>query len=80
MRRAEIAFLGAVALFACVFAALSLTEAARVIARGAGEAAFSPTAGEPRDVDLQKLERLLRTRDLSDREALHYKRVEDDGD
>ncbi|MHC4933465.1 MAG: hypothetical protein ACYTGV_14875 [Planctomycetota bacterium] len=74
MKRTEIAYLLAVAAFATLFALGSVRSAARVLAqRSAGDAAFSPTAGEPRDVDMEKLRRLLRSRSLSDREAKHYK-------
>ena len=78
MKRTEIAYLLAVAAFATLFAAGSIRSAARVIARrSAGDAAFSPTSGEPRDVDMEKLRRLLRSRSLSDHEAQHYKRVDE---
>ena len=51
-----------------------------MIGRGPADATFSPTAGEPRDLDLEEIRRLLRSRDLSDREALHYRRLEQGGD
>jgi len=78
MKRNDVLFLLAVAVFTVVFAVIVVSDAADVIARGAGEMRYSPTAGEPRDLDLEQIKRLLRSRDLSDREALHYKRVEED--
>jgi hypothetical protein len=78
VKRTDIAYLLAVAAFATLFAVGSVRSATEVIAqRSAGDAAFSPTAGEPRDVDMEKLRRLLRSRSLSDREAQHYKRVDE---
>jgi hypothetical protein len=78
MKRTELAYLLAVAVFAVALTAISLSETARVIAHGPGDATFSPTAGEPRDVDLDEIDRRLRSRELSDREALHYKRLEEE--
>ena len=78
MKRSDVFFLLAVAVFAVAFAVIVFSDAAEVIARGAGEMTYSPAAGEPRDLDLEQIKRLMRSRDLSDREALHYKRVEED--
>ncbi|MHC4137419.1 MAG: hypothetical protein ACYS0K_20915 [Planctomycetota bacterium] len=78
MKRSETLYVLAVAVFAVALTAIALAETAKVIARGSGDATFSPTAGEPRDLDLEQIKRLLRSRDLSDREALHYERLEDD--
>jgi hypothetical protein len=78
MKRNDLLYLLAVAAFSVVFTVIVFSDAAAVIARGAAEPTYSPTAGEPRDVDLERIKRLLRSRDLSDREALHYKPVEDD--
>ena len=78
MKRSETLFLLAVAGFAAALAVISFAETAKVIARGAGDVTFSPTAGEPRDLDLEQIKRLLRSRDLSDREALHYERLDED--
>ncbi|MHC4164633.1 MAG: hypothetical protein ACYSUM_21140 [Planctomycetota bacterium] len=78
MKRSETLYVLAVAVFAVALTAIALAETAKVIARGPGDATFSPTAGEPRDLDLEQIKRLLRSRDLSDREALHYERLEDD--
>ncbi len=77
MKRTELAYLLAVAVFAVALTAISLVEAARVAARPA-DATFSPTAGEPRDLDVEQIERMLRRRELSDREGRHYKQVEDE--
>lgn len=77
MKRTEIAYLLCVAAFAAALTAISLARAARVAARS-GDATFSPTAGEPRDLDVERIKRLLRRRELSDREALHYEPLEDD--
>ena len=78
MKRSEALFLLAVAGFAAALAVISCAETAKVLARGPGDATFSPTAGEPRDLDLEQIQRLLRSKDLSDREALHYERLDDD--
>jgi hypothetical protein len=78
VKRTEIAYLLAVAFFAALFAVGSVRSTVKVMAqRSAGDAAFSPPAGEPRDVDMEKLRRLLRSRSLSDREAQHYKPVDE---
>lgn len=78
MRRTEIVFLLSVCVFAVAFATLTLSEAAKVITwSGGAENTFLPSAGAPRDVDMQRLQRLLERRSLSDREALYYKQVED---
>jgi hypothetical protein len=78
MKRTEIAYLLAVAAFAVALAAVSFSETARGMTRGSGDTTFSPTAGEPRDLDLEEIKRQLRARELSDREALHYERLEDE--
>ena len=77
MKRTELAYLLAVAVFAVALTAISLVEASRVAARPA-DATFSPTAGEPRDLDVEQIERMLRRRELSDREGRHYEQVEDE--
>jgi len=78
MKRSDVFYLLAVAVFAVALAVIVFADAAEVIARGTGEMTYSPAAGEPRDLDLERIKRLLRSRDLSDREALHYERVEED--
>lgn len=76
MNRSEKLLLAAAFLFAGAIAAVSLAEGARHLS-GAGESLVDPVAGEPRDVDMEKLRRLLRARDLSEREALHYRRLDE---
>jgi hypothetical protein len=74
MKRSEIFYLLAVAVFAVAFAVIVFSDFSEVIARGSTDATFSPTAGEPRDVDLEHIQRLQRQRELSDKEADHYTR------
>ena len=73
MKRSETLFLLAVAGFAAAVAVISFAETAKVIARSPGD-----VTGAPRDLDLEQIKRLLRSRDLSDREALHYQRLDED--
>lgn len=73
MRTNERLFLLAIAVIAAAVAASAVTEAGRILARSGREQAWSPTAGEPRDVDAQQIRRLIERGLLSDREALHYR-------
>jgi hypothetical protein len=77
VNRSEKLLLFSALAFALAFAAVSLSEGARLLARP-GDAGASPLVGEPRDVDMEKLRRLLQTRALSEREALHYRRLGED--
>ena len=78
MNRSEKLLLAAAFLFAGAIAAVSLAEGARLLS-GAGASRVDPVAGEPRDVDMERLRRLLRTRALSEHEALHYRRMDEPG-
>jgi len=74
MKKTEIAFLISVFSFATFFALVSIRETMRwmpveaSLARTAGGA-----AGQPREVDMDKLRRMLRRHDLSSHEAMYYK-------
>lgn len=76
MRKVEIAFVLAVLGFAVVFSAMSLSYAARARA-AATDAAPAPlgAAGRARDVDIEKVKRLIRQGYLSDREAKFYRKL-----
>lgn len=71
MKRNEWLFLAAVLACALVFATAALDKAHRPLAPDAG---VSPPgrAGRPRDVDLDKVRRLIEQRSLSDHEAAYY--------
>lgn len=74
MRWSELLYLVAVLAVGTVFGARSLSEAARALARGFGEDRFvAGAAGVPRDLDVERIRRLIRDGDLSDREALFWK-------
>ncbi|HIJ65607.1 MAG TPA: hypothetical protein HPP77_06595 [Candidatus Hydrogenedentes bacterium] len=76
MKRTDIAYLAAVALFALVFGLTSLSRAGRALT--AIEMADVPragVAGQARDLDEGQIRRLIRQRRLSDHEAEFYKPV-----
>jgi len=76
MRKTERVYLTAVLILALVFAWITLTHAERALSRlTAAEAVGTPTAGQPRDVDLERIRELIRERRLSDHEAEFYKRL-----
>jgi hypothetical protein len=75
MRSIEVFFVSTVLFFAAVFVGMTLSRAGRVIERlTAPEAAGAGVAGEPRDVDLEEIRRLIREGKLSDHEAEYYKK------
>ncbi len=75
MSRIEVLFLACVAAAAAVFGARTVAEiSGRAFVESAGEAPAG-SAGRPRDVDMEKLGRLLRGGGLSDREALYYRKA-----
>jgi len=66
-----------VALLAILVSVISLDRCLLVTGTGFAEQAVSATGGGvPRDVDLQKIETLIRQKRLSDKEALYYKKTE----
>ncbi len=70
MKRSEILFLACVLAAAGAFGGRVLVDAARAAGWGAGGGVV--TSGQPRDVDMEKLRRLIREGGLSDREALYW--------
>jgi hypothetical protein len=70
MRRIEVLFLLSVLAAAAAFAARTISETVRVSGWESGGEVSPGTAGQPRDVDLEKIRRLIREGHLSDREAL----------
>ena len=76
MKKTEIAFLISVFGFAALFSLVSVRETLPLLpGRSSPTAAAVGTAGQPRDVDLDKLQRMLRQHDLSSHEAWYYKPV-----
>lgn len=77
MKKVETTFLCAVILFAAVFAAVTLTNSADIMAkRAAARHATTGAAGEARDVDVERIERLIREQLLSGHEASFYEPVD----
>ena len=72
MRRIEVLFRVSVLAAAAVFAGRTVSEAVRLRGRGSGGEAPAGTVGKPRDVDLEKIRRMIGEGLLSDREALFY--------
>lgn len=78
MKRVEIFFIAAVVLFAVVFCLVSVMNTGEIIARNAAaKRATTGVAGKARDVDVPKLERLMRQDYLSGHEAEFYKDAPD---
>jgi len=74
MKRTDVYFVVAVFAFAALFAALSLSYTEQVLSAGtAGPGPALGAAGTPRDVDVRRIEKLIRRGDLSDREADFYR-------
>lgn len=72
MKRVEILFLASVLAAAAAVAGRTVSEAVRLPARERGGGTPRGTAGQPRDVDLGKIRRMIAESLLSDREALFY--------
>ncbi len=69
---------GLIVLVLVVAVSISIISAGGVIRElpsGAGAAEIMPSAGQPRNVDLQKVRGLIRGNKLSDREAEYYKKL-----
>jgi len=76
MKRSDVVFLAAVALLGIGIAAATLSQAVARSGWGAGARALGPpSAGQPRDLDLRRIRRLIEDRRLSDHEALHYRKL-----
>ncbi len=73
MKRNEICFIVAVAVFAVVFSALTLSNTSHVLTLRAERGAAMGVAGESRPVDTEKIKRLIREHYLSDHEAEFYR-------
>jgi hypothetical protein len=71
LRKADLAYLLAVAACAVAFAADVLSRAAGPSAAPLASGRPAGSAGVPRDVDLERLRRQIREGFLSDRKALH---------
>ena len=78
MKQAEIFFLLSVFGFAAVFSFMSVSQAVRLAStRSEADVAAHGAAGQARDVNMEKLQRLLRQGRLSEREAEFYKEFTD---
>jgi len=76
MKKSDVVFLTAVLGVAGAFSLVSLSHAVRILPRASMSAApVRGVAGEARDVDMERLQELLRRNYLSDREAEFYKVV-----
>ena len=76
MRKIEVVYLAAVMAVALLFAGLTLRQGVLAISRGlASESPAAGTAGKPRDVDLNRIRKLIREKHLSDHEAEFYREV-----
>ena len=74
MRRIEILYLAAVLVFAAWFVGLTLAGAREAWIRTTpGGFAGAGAAGQPRDVDLERIREMIRQKRLSDHEAEFYK-------
>jgi hypothetical protein len=74
MKRNDIVFICAVGVMAFALAAMTLVQAWEVAEQQASaRPAAGGGAGQPRDVDVRKLKRLIETNRLSEHEALYYK-------
>jgi hypothetical protein len=79
MRRIEVLFLGLVLAAAAAFAGRTVSEAVRLSGRGSGGEAAPGAAGQPRDVDLVKIRRMIAEGLLSNREALFFTKAGEEG-
>lgn len=69
-------FLVCVLTVAILTSAVSVGRFLEVLPAGAGAEAVSASGGQPRDVDMQRVQTLIREKRLSDKEADFYKKVE----
>ena len=70
-------FVAAVLIIATFVSAVSISRFLQVVPTSLSQPAVSaPSGGQPRDVDLQRVRRLIEQKRLSDREAEFYKKVE----
>ena len=73
MKRTDATFIIAVVAFAIVFSAISLSHTPSPFAALDGSAtSMGGSAGKSRDVDVGRIQRLIRQRHLSDHEAEYY--------
>ena len=72
MKTNEQVFLIAVVACALVFSALALGHARQHFAARAAESVQAGLAGQPRDVDIEKVKRMIQQQYLSDHEAEFY--------
>lgn len=72
MKKTEVFFLIAVVSFAAVFVSMTAATTGDIFAHRAALGAYAGVAGKARDVDVEKIRRLIREGRLSGREALFY--------
>jgi hypothetical protein len=78
MRRREVVFIVAVLGMAAVFVALTLSSAWETVGKPAAvEFGSRGAAGIPREVDVERVRRLIEGGGLSDREAEFYREAEE---
>ena len=74
MKKTDIAFICAVAVMALASVAITLVQTWETAEQQASaRPAAGGAAGQPRDVDVRKLKRLIETNRLSEHEAQYYK-------
>jgi len=69
-------FLIVVAAVALIVSAVSITTLSRSIPRSGADIAVGTSAGQSRDVDVRRIEKMLKDKQLSDREADFYTKLE----
>ncbi len=76
MQKDDTLYVCAVSLFAVVFSAVTVMNSAGIMAERADGGRATASAGESRDVDVQRIEGLIREQRLSDHEASFYEAVD----
>jgi predicted membrane-bound spermidine synthase/Na+-translocating ferredoxin:NAD+ oxidoreductase RnfG subunit len=69
-------FLACVLVVAIFASCVSVGRFLQVVPAGAGAVSVSTSAGQPRNVDIQQVRKLIREKKLSDKEAEFYKKIE----
>lgn len=76
MKKIDLLFLICVFGFAAFFCLVSVQETLQLLpGRSSSAGPAVGTAGQPREVDMDRLQQMLQRQDLSSREAMYYKPV-----
>ena len=76
MQKNDWKFLSLVALCALLFAGITLMHTSNALSSWNAPAVSPGSSGQPRVVDMERLEELIRGGHLSGHEALHYQQME----